>query len=43
MTKFFYTYNIQIRQKKAAVFLINIDTFLYNWVLQSESRPTSLI
>jgi hypothetical protein len=37
-----YTYNIQIHNK-VAFFLINIDTFLYNWELQIESRPTGLI
>ena len=30
MTNILYTYFIQI-QNKAAFFLINIDTFIYNW------------
>jgi hypothetical protein len=39
MTNILYTNNIQIHNK-AAIFLINIDTFLYNRELQIESRPT---
>jgi hypothetical protein len=37
MTNILYTYNIQIHNK-AAIFLINIDAFIYI----IESRPTSL-
>jgi hypothetical protein len=42
MINILYTYNTQIH-KKATIFLINLDTFLYNWVFQIESRPTRLL
>ena len=42
MANILYTeYNIQIH-KKAAIYLINIDTDLYKWELQMERKPTGL-